>query len=218
MQGFLRRRSPGHVCPFQPLYRQVPGSWPGTADQGHWTKRRLYNRRLPVTGTRRRPRGRSVGRAGVADQCCGRPRLQPSDPGPGSTSLPVPGPLTGVVWRRPLGAGHSRGPQKRKQWQSRKREQGPLPAPPGSRKSLWRRGLREAHSPTYRKQIPGRKTKEMSRSLSCLHGTGSCFRGPKNMKGSLPGASLVQDSNQPCMTDLSSATYHLGFVTTYVSI
>lgn len=122
----MLRRSPGHVC--SSLCPQVPGSVPGTAGQGTGTKRLLYIwRLLSVTGTALPTTGEKSGsgrrrQPGQWAAAVPAEQPQPSGPGPGNTSLPVQGPLTGAPRRRPPSARHRSGQQKRKQWPSRKQE------------------------------------------------------------------------------------------------
>lgn len=185
--GLLRRSSPGHVCLFLRCTGrcQAPGQARLVKDTGQ--------RGGPTTGgfrasqgPRHRRRRKSVHRAGVADQGCGRPRLQPSDPGPDSTSLPAPAPLTEVESRRPLNKGRSRGPRKRIQRPSRKREQRPLPAPPASRKSRWRRWARASlpsegrggsRAPVQPAPAPGRAASERREGGASSEVSG-CARAP----------------------------------------
>ncbi|XP_052500400.1 zinc finger protein 852-like [Budorcas taxicolor] len=136
----MLRRSPGHVC--SSLCPQVPGSVPGTAGQGTGTKRLLYIwRLLSVTGTALPPTAEKSGsgrrrQPGQWAAAVPAEQPQPSGPGPGNTSLPVQGPLTGAPRRRPPSARHRSGQQKRKQWPSRKQEKPhfrpPHPWDPGS--------------------------------------------------------------------------------------
>ena len=143
--------------PCSSLCPRVPGSVPGTAGQSTGTKRLLYIwRLLSVTGTARRPRGRRVSRAAVANLGSGRPQFRPSSPSPAALALvtrPSPSQARSPGHRRgdpraPDTAVASRSENNGRDGSKRSPTSAPLSPPSvGSRKSRSRRWARAPPQP-----------------------------------------------------------------------